>query len=64
MLEYSAETRVCSNYRALERWPVNLRSCGGSRGEGGALAQAIGGFHRGELTGDHRICITRATAIW
>jgi hypothetical protein len=58
MLEYLAEMRVCSIYRALERWPVNLRSCGGGRREGGALAQAIGGFHHGELTDDHRICIT------
>jgi hypothetical protein len=61
---YIAEPRVCSIYRALERWPVNLRSRGGDRREGDALAQAISGFHRGELTGDHRICITRATATW
>jgi hypothetical protein len=55
---YLAEPRVCSIYSALERWPVNLRwRCGGRR-EKGALAQAIGGFHRGELTGDHRICVT------
>jgi hypothetical protein len=64
MLEYLAELRVCSIYRALERWLVNLRSRGGGRREGGVLAQAIGGFHRGELTDDHRICITRATAMW
>jgi hypothetical protein len=41
---YIAELRVCSIYRALERWPVNSRSRGGRRGEGGALAQAIGGI--------------------
>jgi hypothetical protein len=34
MLEYLAEPRVCSIYRALERWPVNLRSRGGGRREG------------------------------
>jgi hypothetical protein len=55
---------VCSIYRALERWPVNLRLRGGDRREGDALAQVISGFHRGELTGDHRICITQTTATW
>jgi hypothetical protein len=64
MLEYLAEPKVCSIYRALERWPMNLRSRGGGQREGGALAQAIGGFHSGKLTGDHWICITRATATW
>jgi hypothetical protein len=55
---------VCSIYRALERWPDNLRLRGGDQREGDALAQAISGYHRGELIGDHRICITRATATW
>jgi hypothetical protein len=50
---YIAELRVCSIYRALERWPMNLRSRGGGRREGGALAQAIGGIYRGKLTSDH-----------
>jgi hypothetical protein len=49
---YIAEPRVCSIYRTPELWPVNLRWRGGNRREGGALAQAIGGFHRCELTGD------------
>ncbi len=52
---YIAELRVCSIYRALERWPVNLSLCSGSRREGDALAQAIGGNYRGKLTGDHRM---------
>jgi hypothetical protein len=56
MLEYLTEPRVCSIYRALERWPVNLSSRGGGWREGDALAQAISGFHRGELTGDDRMC--------
>jgi hypothetical protein len=64
MLEYLTELRVCSIYRALERWPVNSSSCGGSQREGDALAQAIGGNYRGKLTGDHRICLTRATMTW
>jgi hypothetical protein len=53
--EYLAEPRVCSIYRALERWPVNLSSHGGDRRERGALAQAIGGIYRGKLTDDHRM---------
>jgi hypothetical protein len=64
MLDYLAEPMTRSIYRPLERWPVNLRCRGGGRREGGALAQAIGGFHRGELTSDHQICITRATTTW
>ena len=55
MLEYLMELRVCSIYRTLERWPVNLSSRGGGRREGGALEQAIGGIYRGKLTGDHRM---------
>jgi hypothetical protein len=49
------ELMACSIYRALERWPVNLSSRGGGRGEGGALAQAIGGIYRGKLIDDHRM---------
>jgi hypothetical protein len=52
---YIAEPRVCSIYSALERWPANLRWRGGGRREKGALAQAISGFHRGELTDDDRV---------
>jgi hypothetical protein len=56
MLEYLTEPRVCSIYRALERWPVNLKeTCGGWRG-GTALAQAIGGIYRGGLIDDGRMC--------
>jgi hypothetical protein len=54
MLEYLTKPRVCSIYRALERWPVNLSSRGGGRREGGALAQEIGGIYRGKHT-DHRM---------
>jgi hypothetical protein len=52
---YLVEPRVCSIYNALEWWPVNLGWRGGGRREGGAMAQVIGGFHRGELTGDDRV---------
>jgi hypothetical protein len=55
MLEYLTESRVCSIYRDLERWPVNLNSRGGGRRGGGALAHAIGGHYSGNLTGDHWI---------
>jgi hypothetical protein len=55
MLEYLIEPRVCSIYRALERWPMNLSSRGGGRRERGVLAQAIGGIYRGKLTGDQRM---------
>jgi hypothetical protein len=58
MLDYLAELKACSIYRLPERWSIKLRCRGGGRREGGALAQAIGGFHRGELTSDHQICIT------
>jgi hypothetical protein len=64
MLDYLVESTTCSIYRLLEWWSMNLRCHGGSRREGGALAQAIGGFHRGKLTGDHQICIPRAIAMW
>jgi hypothetical protein len=55
MLEYLTEPRLCSIYRALKRWLVNLNSCGGGwrGGGGGALAHTIGGHYRGNLTGDH-----------
>jgi hypothetical protein len=33
MLEYLTEPRVCSIYRALQRWPENLSSRGGGRRE-------------------------------
>jgi hypothetical protein len=55
VLEYLAEPRMCSIYRALERWLVNFSSHGGGRRGRGALAQAIGGIYRGKLTGDHRM---------
>jgi hypothetical protein len=55
---------VCSVYRVLEWWSVNLRSRDGGRREGGAPAQAIGGVYLGKLTDDHRICITQANAMW
>ena len=53
MIEYLTELRVCSIYRALERWLMNLSSRGGGRRGRGALAQAIGGIYRGKLTDDH-----------
>jgi hypothetical protein len=48
MLEYLTESRVCSIYRALERWPVNLKETHGGQ-RGGVLAYAIGGNYRGKL---------------
>jgi hypothetical protein len=55
MLEYLTEPRVCSIYKALELWPVNLKETRGGQREGGALAHVIGGNYRGKLTGDHRM---------
>jgi hypothetical protein len=64
LLDYLAEPMTCSIYRIPERWPVNLRWRGGGRRERRALSQEIGGFHRGELIGDHWMCVIRATATW
>jgi hypothetical protein len=55
MQEYLMESRVCSIYKALERWPVNLKETRDGRREGWALAHAIGGNYRGKLTSDHRM---------
>jgi hypothetical protein len=56
MLEYPTEPRVCSIYRTLERWLVNLKETRGGRRGGRALAQTIGGIYCGVLTGDDRMC--------
>jgi hypothetical protein len=64
LLDYLEEPTTGSIYRIPERWPGNLRWRGGGRRERRALSQEIGGFHRGELTGDHRTCVIRATATW
>jgi hypothetical protein len=64
VLEYLAELRARSIYRIHEWWRLIWGKTRVGRREGGALAQAIGGFHRGELTGNHRICVTRAIATW
>jgi hypothetical protein len=64
VLDYLAEPMARSIYRIPERWLVNLRWRGGGRRKKRALSQEIGGFHRGELTGDHRICVIRATTTW
>jgi hypothetical protein len=63
-LDYLAEPIARSIYRIPERWPVNLRWRGGGRRERRALSQEISGFHSGELTGDHQICVIRAIATW
>jgi hypothetical protein len=63
VLDYLAKPTACSIYRIPEWWPVNLRWRGGGRRKGRALLQEIGGFHHGELIGDHRICVIRATAM-
>jgi hypothetical protein len=56
MLEYLMELRVCSIYRALEQWLMNLKETRGDRRGGRALAQVIGGIYRGGLIGDDRTC--------
>jgi hypothetical protein len=55
MLEYLTEPRVCSIYKALEWWPVNLKETHDGQRKGWALAHAIGGNYRGKLTGEHRM---------
>jgi hypothetical protein len=64
LLDYLAEPMACSIYRIPERWLVNLRWRGGGRRERRVLSQEIGGFHCGKLSGDHRLCVIRATATW
>jgi hypothetical protein len=64
VLDYLTDPTAHSIYRLPGRWPVNLGWRGGGRRRRVALAQAISGFHRGGLTGDHRTCITRVTATW
>ena len=64
VLDYLAKPTTCSIYRIPKRWPVNLRWRGGGRRGTELLAQAIGGFHRGEVTGDHQTCVIQATATW
>jgi hypothetical protein len=43
---------------------MNLEWRAGGRREGRALAQSIGGFHLGEVTGDQRTRSRRVTATW
>jgi hypothetical protein len=57
MLDYLAEPMAHSIYRIRERWLMNLDWRAGGRREGRALSQGIGGFHRGEVTGDQRTCL-------
>ena len=64
VLDYLAKPTAHSIYRLWGRWLMNLRWRGGGWREGRVLSQEIGGFHRGELTGDHWICVIRATATW
>jgi hypothetical protein len=64
VLDYLAKPMTHSNYRIPERWPMNLRWRGDGRRKRRALSQEIGGFHHGELTGDHRTCVIRATLTW
>jgi hypothetical protein len=64
MLEYLTEPRVCSIYRALEWWSVNLNSRGGGwRGGGCTGARDWWPLpwqpHRRSLDG-----LTWATAVW
>jgi hypothetical protein len=55
MLDYLAEPTEGSIYRIHERWRLIRGKTRGSRREGGALVQAIGGIYRGGLTGDDRV---------
>jgi hypothetical protein len=64
VLDYLTDPTTHSIYRLRGRWPVNLGWRGGGRRRKRSLAQEISGFHRGEFTGDHQTCITRATATW
>ena len=58
VLDYLTDAMVCSIYSVLERWPVNLMETRGGRRGKGSLVQELHVFHRGGLTGDHRVCIT------
>jgi hypothetical protein len=64
MLDYLAELMARSIYRARGRWLLNLTWRAGSRREGRALAQRIGGFQRGEVTDDKQTRLRRVTATW
>jgi hypothetical protein len=58
MGNYPMELMVCSIYRYLERWPVNLRSRGGGRREGRVIDVGYRGSHRGKAFGDGWACNT------
>jgi hypothetical protein len=64
VLEYLAELRACSIYRIHERWRLIWGKTRSGRRERRALSQEIGGFHRGELTGDQWTWVIRATVTW
>jgi hypothetical protein len=64
VLDYLAEPTTCSIYRIPEWWPMNLRWRRGGQRKKRGLSQEIGGFHRGELTGDHQKCVIWATETW
>jgi hypothetical protein len=64
VLDYLTDPTTHSIYRFWGRWPVNLGWRGGDWRGKRSLAQVNHGVHRGRLTGDHRTCITRATAMW
>jgi hypothetical protein len=64
VLDYMAESMAHSIYRIRGWWSMNLRWHGGDRREGRVLSQGIGGFHRGELTGDQRTGEIRVTTTW
>jgi hypothetical protein len=57
MLDYLAELMAHSIYMTRGRWLMNLEWRAGGQREGRAVAQRIGGFHRGEVTGDQRTCL-------
>jgi hypothetical protein len=54
VLDYLMDPTTHSIYRLRGWWRVNWRWRGGGRREGDVLSRELGGFHRGELTGDER----------
>jgi hypothetical protein len=56
VLDYLMAPTVCSIYSIWGRWLVNWSWRGGGRRVRRALSRLLGGFHRGELTGDEWTC--------
>jgi hypothetical protein len=61
VLDYLTDPTTHSIYRLRGRWPVNLELTRWRSERRVALAQRLVAFTG--LTGDHRACLTRATAV-